>query len=78
MKKNMDHLTNGTRAINYLCGKNKIVLLPLTTHKNKLYTDQRFKYENTVKLLEEIIGDIHIKKEKFFLLPRKRMIHLNT
>lgn len=74
----MDHLTHGTRAINYLCGKNKIVILPTTTHKNKLYIDQKFKYENTVKLLEEITGDIHIKIEKFFLLPRKRMIHLST
>lgn len=46
----MDHLTNGTRAINYLCGKNKIVFLPHTIHKNKLYIDQRFKNENTVKL----------------------------
>ena len=78
MKKNMDNLTNGTRAVNYLGGKNKIVLLPHTTHKNKLYIDQWFKYENTVKLLEEITGDIHIKIEKFFLLPRKRMIHLST
>lgn len=74
----MDHLTHGTRAINYLCGKNKIIILPNTTHKNKLYIDQKFKYENTIKLLEEITGDIHIKIEKFFLLPRKRMIHLST
>lgn len=74
----MDHLTHGTRAINYLCGKNKIIILPNTTHKNKLYIDQKFKYENTIKLLEEITGDIHIKIEKFFLLPRKRMIHFET
>lgn len=46
----MDHLTNGTRAIDYLCGKNKIVFLPYTIHKNKLYIVQRFKNENTVKL----------------------------
>lgn len=58
----MNYSTNSIRATGYL--HEKIVFLSHTL----LLIDQKFKYENTVKLSEEIIGDIHIRIGKYFLM----------